>query len=209
MKGKTIVITGVSSFVGANLAIKYANEKFNVIGIISKSANSYLNTRKKRLKLCEEKGVNLYQLNLLDNKSIKYFFKEFKIDYFIHHAAWVEDANSANFNLKKALEVNILPLRTLYEELSNSSARGIVITGTNAEYGDKNIGCKESDLCMPTTPYGLSKLSMTLTSYQLFNEFKVPTRIARIFNPLGALDNPKKLLPSIFICLKDKIHAST
>lgn len=192
-----IAITGVSSFIGANLAVKYASEGFNVIGLVSESKSTYSNIRKKRLDLCEEKGVKLHEFDLKDENSIKYFFKQYKVDYFIHHAAWVKDANSLHFDLDAALSVNVLPLRIIFEELSKSSAKGIIVTGTNAEYGDKKNGCKESDICLPTTPYGLSKLCMTLTSFQLFNEFKLPTRIARIFNPLGALDNPKKLLPSI------------
>ena len=192
-----IAITGISSFVGSNLAIKFAEKGVTVIGLLSKPLNLYGDIRKKRLQLCQEKGVDFYVLNLIDKKNIIDFFKKYKVDYFIHHAAWVKDANSINFDLQEALSVNVKPLRTLYEELSNSCAKGIIITGTNAEYGNKDIGCNELDICMPTTQYGLSKLCMTLTSYQLFQEYKLPTRIARIFNPIGALDNPKKLLPSV------------
>ncbi len=197
INNQKIAITGVSSFVGANLAIKYSKKDFEVIGIISKDLDTYSGLRKKRIESCKKNGVKFYQLDLRDKDAIRCFFKENKVDYFLHHAAWVENANSLNFDLKEALTVNITPLRTIYEELSICSAKGIIITGTNAEYGDKKKSCNEFDICMPTTPYGLSKLCMTLTSYQLFQEFKVPTRVARIFNPLGALDNPNKLLPSV------------
>ncbi len=192
-----IAITGISSFIGSNLAIRFAEKGFNVIGLLSKDLDSYLDIRKKRLQLCQEKGIEIYQLNLIDKKNIEDFFKNYSVDYFIHHAAWVKDANSINFDLQKSLIVNVKPLRFLYEGLINSCAKGIIITGTNAEYGDKDIGCSELDICMPTTQYGLSKLCMTLTSFQLYKEYKLPTRIARIFNPIGALDNPKKLLPSV------------
>ena len=197
MKKDTLVISGISSFVGANLAIEFSNKGFNVIGLISRSFEEYEYPRNLRLEICRNRGVSFYQLDLKENYSIKKFFQDKHPDYFIHHAAWTNNANSPQFDLNEAIKVNVKPLRTLYEELKKCSAKGIIITGTNQEYGDKETGFKEDDICMPTTQYGLSKLCMTITASQLCNEFKVPTRIARLFNPIGALDNPNKLLPCI------------
>jgi len=181
-----IAINGVSSFIGSHLAIHFLKKNYIVFGLISKPFKSYEAIRKKRLSICKKVGVKLKEINLLKKEKIRDFISHTKPDYFIHHAAWVKDANSINFDLQEALSVNVKPLRTLYEELSNSCAKGIIITGTNAEYGNKDIGCDELDICMPTTQYGLSKLCMTLTSYQLFQEYKLPTRIARIFNTYGS-----------------------
>lgn len=192
-----IAITGISSFIGSNIAIDLAKKGYQIIGGISKNINTYDYPRNLRLGICKKYGTNFCELNLKDKDNIINFIRTNKPHYLIHNAAWVKDANKLDFNLNESLKVNIIPLRTLYEELTRCSAKGIIITGTNAEYGDKNGSCSESDLCMPTTPYGLSKLSETITAYQLFNEFNLPTRVARVFNPIGGLDNPKKLLPSI------------
>ena len=192
-----IAINGVSSFVGSHLAIHFSKKNYIVFGLISKPFKSYESIRKKRLNICKKFGVKIQELDLLKRDKIIDFISFTKPDYFIHHAAWTENANSINFDLNKALLVNVSPLRTIYEEMSKYCSKGIIITGTNAEYGDIQYPCLESDNCMPTTPYGLSKLSETVIAYQLSNQFDLPTRVGRIFNPLGPLDNPRKLIPSL------------
>jgi len=194
---KKVLITGISSFVGANLAIQLSNQGYQVIGLVSKPTQLYAYPRNLRLNICERNGVKILRVDLSHKDEIINCIHENKPNFFIHHAAWVKNANSFKFDLSEAIKINLLPLRTIYEELVKCSASGIIITGTNAEYGEKNSAFLESDACFPTTPYGLSKLSQTITAFQLFREFNLPTRISRIFNPLGALDNPQKLLPSI------------
>lgn len=197
-----IAINGISSFIGSHLAIHFLKKKYIVFGLISKPLESYESIRKKRINISKKAGVKIKELDLLKKDKIIDFISFAKPDYFIHHAAWTNNANSINFDLNKALFVNVLPLRTIYEEMSKYSSKGIIITGTNAEYGDIQYPCLESHNCMPTTPYGLSKLSETVMAYQLSKEFNLPSRVGRIFNPLGSLDNPRKLIPSLIRELK-------
>ena len=61
-------------------------------------------------------------------------------------------------------------------------------------YSDTEKLCLESDSCLPSSPYGQSKLKETLTALELSDKFGIPTRIARLFIPFGAMDNPNKLI---------------
>jgi len=201
-KKEIIVISGVSSFVGANLAIHFANQGHSVYGLISKNVASYSGLRQLRLNKVLSSGALLKTLDITKSDNIRTFIAKFKPIIWFQHAAWTENANSLDFDLQKAFFVNVNALKPIYEELSRYGSKGLILTGTNAEYGDKDDACLESDICIPTTPYGLSKLASTLRAYQLAQEFSLPTRVARIYNPIGELDNPKKLLPTVIEHLK-------
>ena len=62
------------------------------------------------------------------------------------------------------------------------------------EYSDTEKLCLESDSCLPSSPYGQSKLKETLTALEMSDQFGIPTRIARLFIPFGTMDNPNKLI---------------
>ena len=196
-KKQKIIITGVSSFIGSKLAIFFKKINYEVIGTISKEINSYEGIRLKRIELMQSKDVEILKVDIERNGNLKSLINNNPPDFFIHHAAWTQNMNSSDFDSIKSIKVNVLPLRELYQTLFENSVKGIIITGTNQEYGDQESSCKEDDLCMPTTKYGLSKLAQIITSYQLSMEYNLPTRIARVFNPVGSLDNPQKLIPTM------------
>ncbi|MEK6626148.1 MAG: NAD(P)-dependent oxidoreductase, partial [Bdellovibrionota bacterium] len=81
--------------------------------------------------------------------------------------------------------------------------RGVVVTGTGTEYSDSDVAHEEDELCLPVTPYGLSKLMETQCTAQLANFYKLKTRVARIFIPYGPMDHPQKLFPTVIQSLRD------
>jgi len=209
-KNNIVVITGVSSFIGANLAIYLAKQGYKVYGTVSSSIENYNDVRKLRLDHVISAGAGLRELNLINTSEIKDFIHEVKPSIWFQHAAWTKDANSITFDIEKAISINVSPLDTIFKELRECQAKGIVVTGTNAEYGDSPEAVLESDACIPETLYGLSKLSSTIRARQLAKHHGVPTRIARVFNPIGKLDNPNKLLPIVIKSLlnEEKISLS-
>ena len=112
-------------------------------------------------------------------------------------------ANSRRYDFVNGFEVNVKPLSTLYLALKKCECKGIIITGSSAEYSDGNQADQETDLAFPNMPYGLSKLTETLYARQLANNYNLPTRIARVYIPFGAWDAPNKLIPSVINNLKE------
>jgi nucleoside-diphosphate-sugar epimerase len=199
---EVILISGVSSFVGANLAIHFSNKGHSVYGLISQNLLSYGGVRQLRLDRVVSSGVKLETLDITDPDKLGRLIRGIKPSICFQHAAWTEHANSSNFDIQRAMLVNVVSLEPIYKELKGCGAKGVIITGSNAEYGDNEDACLENDICIPTTPYGLSKLVATLRSCQLAEQFNLPTRVARVYNPIGELDNPKKLLPTVIESLK-------
>ncbi len=76
----------------------------------------------------------------------------------------------------------------LFEAARHSGLDPVVVVAcSSGEYGDSNKGVplKETDLFLPISPYGVSKVIQDLIAYQYFRNYGVKTIRARIFNTIG------------------------
>ena len=193
----TVVVTGVSSFLGAHLALGIQNHGFEAIGVTSHPISDYSGIRKQRLDLLVDAGVDLQQLDLTDRTGIEKVVASQQPAAWIQHAGWTEAYGAFDYDLRRGFEINVEPLETLFANLKNAGCEGIILTGSSAEYTDSDSADRESDICYPTMPYGLSKLDATIRGYQLSRRFSLTTRVARIYIPVGPLDSPSKLIASV------------
>jgi nucleoside-diphosphate-sugar epimerase len=206
-----IVITGINSFIGVHLAKYFSSNKYNVIGTISRDISKYNGIKKVRIVEALNSKVKIEKLDITQTDEIKNIIDKTKPVYWIHHAGWATDYGSFEYDFVNGFEVNVKPLSTLYPALKKCECKGIIITGSSAEYGDGNQADKEIDAAFPTMPYGLSKLTETLYAQQLANKYNLPTRVARVYIPFGTLDAPNKLIPSAINHIKknESIDLST
>ena len=197
-----IVITGISSFIGVHLVKYFSKNKYNVIGTINRDISTYEVIRKTRIAEASNSKVKINHLDITQPAELIDIINEIKPDYWIHHGGWAKDYGSFKYDFFNGFEVNVRPLSTLYSALKKCGCKGIIITGSSAEYSDGNQADQETDLAFPNMPYGLSKLTETLYARQLANNYNLPTRIARVYIPFGAWDAPNKLIPSVINNLK-------
>jgi UDP-glucose 4-epimerase len=200
--GNTTVVTGASSFVGAHLAIGFARAGHHVTGTMTRALTAYDPCRRARLDAARSAGAELARLDLTDTQGVADFVRARRPAVWIHHAGWATNYAGLNYDLDRGQAVNVAPLETIYPLLQECRCRGVVVTGSSAEYGETRFPCAEQDACWPTTPYGLSKLSETIRARQLGIEHGLTTRVARVFVPYGAMDAPGKLLASAARCLR-------
>lgn len=201
-KRVSVVVTGVTSFIGCHLARYFASIGHEVIPTISKSAAHYEDAKLARINLVLALGIDVKVLDITSKGKVAEFIKVYKPTYWIHHAGWASDYHSFNYDLDRSYEVNVAPLGNLYECLKSAGCRGVLMTGSSAEYSDNLVAADESHMCEPSTPYGVSKLFQTLRAKQLSHQYHLPTRVARVFIPFGPMDAPTKLLPSVLSALK-------
>ncbi len=197
-----VVVTGVSSFVGARLAQHFAAAGHRVVGTLTRPAADYDPIRRARLNLAQSAGAELAALDLGNSAGLRSWILKHRPAIWIHHAGWAVDYGSRDYDLTRGFQINVAPLTELYAALKDSGCRGILITGSSAEYSDSDAPNREEDACLPTLPYGLSKLAETLRARQLALEHGLPTRVARLYIPFGPLDAPDKLVPSVVACLR-------
>ena len=145
-KNKRILITGITGFVGSNLAKNLSNKEANVIGLTqSKKIESLLFYEK------IDKKVNLISGDITDKILIKKILIKFKIEICFHLAAQVE-VGLAQKNPYGTWETNIRGTYTLLEAIRENSkyVKSIIIASSDkayGEYGLKNIYVNLSFCC--------------------------------------------------------------
>ncbi|HVX91632.1 MAG TPA: NAD(P)-dependent oxidoreductase [Xanthobacteraceae bacterium] len=188
----TVVITGASSFVGHHLARHWAQRGHRVVATLSRPRARYEGIEARRLAAIAP-FVEFHPLDLREPRTIMALLDRTAPTLWIHHAGYATNYASPDYDLEAGHAVNVAPLAVLYAALARTRC-GVILTGSSAEYAAQERGHRESDACLPDTPYGLSKLAATLRARQVAALHEVPTRVARLYVPFGALDNPQKLL---------------
>ena len=133
-----IVITGITSFIGVHLAKYFSINKYNVIGTISRDISKYNGIKKVRIVEASDAKVRIEKLDITQTDELINIIGKTKPDYWIHHAGWATDYGSFGYDFVRGFEVNVKPLSILYSALKKCECKGIIITGSSAEYGDGN-----------------------------------------------------------------------
>ena len=188
----TVVVTGVSSFVGCHLARHFASRGAKVVGTISRGRDAYAGIAAERLAVLDGQ-IEFATLDLRNEAGIADVIQKVAPSLWIHHAGFAEGYASPDYDMVQAESINVVPLAALYRGLAGGPC-GVIITGSSAEYGDSDSANREDDPALPTMPYGLSKRAETARAGELAERYGVSTRVARLFIPFGRLDNPGKLV---------------
>lgn len=196
MKQK-IWITGASSFVGAALAGYWRKKGHEVLGLHSRPIHAYEGIQRKRLDSLVSKKVRLEELDVRNPVALKKSIQEFSPTVAVYHAGWVDRYAGWDYDFDRGYAVNVAPLGILVETLRDVGARGLLATGSAAEYPDGDGAHKESTKGIPSTPYGLSKLMETVRLEQLAHHHNVRIRVVKLFIPFGLGDTPSKVIPSV------------
>jgi nucleoside-diphosphate-sugar epimerase len=188
----TVIVTGASSFVGHHLARHWAQRGHRVVATLGRPRARYEGIEAQRLAAIAP-FVEFHPLDLREPRTIVALLDRTAPALWIHHAGHAANYASPDYDLDAGHAVNVAPLAVLYPALARTRC-GVILTGSSAEYAAEDRGNRETDACLPDTPYGLSKLTATLRARQLAGLHEVSTRVARLYVPFGALDNPQKLL---------------
>lgn len=194
---RPIVITGISSFVGAHLGRFLARRGNTVIGTHSRPRMSYGGLEAERLIFAEEGGVKLETLDLADEYGSEALIRKHAPIYWISHAGWTQNHTSDSYDIEFGHVTQIASYDTIFKALAEVGCKGVVSTGSSAEYVGAEDGCDEDDFRWPTQPYGLVKLTKTIRFQQLAARHHVPVRIARLFNPFGTLEGSARFVSAV------------
>ena len=189
---KTAVVTGVSSFVGCHLARAFTGASYDVVAVISHVRDAYDGVRAERLKFIG-RSVQFVVCDLTDANAVGELIAKHKPDVWVQHAGYAVNYASLDYDLKVSLALNVGALEPLYRQLSGAHCR-VIVTGSSMEYATSDTADREDDVCAPDMPYGVSKLAETTEAARLAELFDVPTRVARLYIPVGPYDAPGKLM---------------
>lgn len=184
-----------------HLCNAFAENEWCVIAGHSKKLSAYKTPQLGRIKQIS-KAVEFVQFDITDQTDLANIVSKYVPTLWIHHAGYATDYADPNFDYTSGLTINAGSIPLVFKALKGQAC-GVIISGTEAEYGPAEIPHFESDIPKPNSLYGITKLAQTITAQQQSDFYNIPTRVARLFLPFGTFDNPGKVIPLVIESLRN------
>lgn len=183
-KGKRVVVTGASGFIGAHLVAALESETAEVFALVRTHSDPgrlvKLNTFAKKI-----------TVDLLDYKAVGNELAAIRPHYVFHTAVSRDkDHWQATLDLNGSATLNLL------HACLSPSLQKFVHCGSSLEYGDIKVPFGESDAIRPSSLFGASKAAATLQLQQLALAKSFPVVVLRLFHVYGILDSEQRLVPT-------------
>ena len=176
-----ILVTGGAGFIGSHVVDAYINDNHNVVIVddMSRGRKEFINPR-----------ATFHQISISDPQLANIIQKE-SIKVISHHAAQISVSDSVKNPVKDA-ESNIIgTLQLLQNAVECGIERFIFASTGGAIYGEQDyFPAREDHPQKPTSPYGISKLSVEgyLKFYK--EQYGLKSIIFRYGNVFGPRQNP-------------------
>lgn len=181
-----ILLTGASSFTGAWFADALARQGHMVVAPLRGAEAGYGGVRAARVNKLTEHARIVWSCPF-GSEPFLALARDERFDILCHHAAWVTDYRSPDFDVARALSENTRELPRLLRDMRERGMQGLVLTGSVFESG-------EGTGSMPLrafSPYGVSKgITAALVEYWCrehgiaFGKFVIP-------NPFGPYEEAR------------------
>ena len=176
-----ILVTGGAGFIGSQIVDAYINKNHHVVIVddLSKGQKKFINPK-----------ATFHELSI-SSPSIEQIIKQNNIEVINHHAAQISVTDSVKDPVKDA-ESNIIGTLQLLQIAVKLDVKKFIFASTGgAIYGEQDyFPAKENHPQKPTSPYGISKLS--IESYLRFYQehYGIKSIIFRYGNVFGPRQNP-------------------
>lgn len=177
------LVTGGAGFIGSNIVEELVSrgERVNVI-------DSFITGSRENLEPFRGK-IELIEGDIRDREALRAALKG--VDYVVHQAALrsvpksVDDPFTTN-------DINVFGTLNLLVASKAAGVKRVVYASSSSAYGDaKKFPQKETDLPVPISPYGVSKLAAENYCVTFAKTFGLETVSLRYFNVFGPRQNPE------------------
>ena len=172
---KTVLITGVTGFIGRYVARQFAETGWSVVGIGNRPPEN-----------APRQDLFRYQQISLPSGDLANIIQELQPEICIHCAgrASVELSitdPSADFSNSVSVTFNLLDSLRLYAPKCR-----LIYLSSAAVYGNpEKLPIQESQSLKPISPYGFHKMMSEQLCTEFFKVYNLPTAIVRIFSGYG------------------------
>ena len=191
MKKNTILVTGATGFIGANLVRKLVNLGHKPTILARKNSKFWrLDNLKDRITILET-DIHDYELLKKDIGRVK--------PTYIFHLATYGAFQSTQQDIAETFDTNMMGTLHLLNACRELGFKYFVNTSSSSEYGIKKQPMKENDVLNAIDFYGITKVATTLTLKLLAHKQLLPIVTLRLFSPYGYYDDPSRFISTLII----------
>ncbi len=198
----TVIVTGVTTFIGCHLAPAFAAAGYRVVGAVNTPAASMDALHLERWRMAESSLARVCSLDVTDSLAVAALIAAETPQIWINLAGIGKNFAGDSYDLAQAMRIDVLPLDAIYQAMA-AVGGSVLAAGSSMEYGAIAGAHREDAACWPDTPYGVAKLAATLRMRQLARRYQVPTRVARIYTLFGELDSSTRLVAHLLERLRN------
>jgi len=193
LKGKKILVTGGTGFIGSHIVEKLVAQGANiaVVDIVNPEV-SYFSKQKL------EKKVVLHFIDISKRNKIATLFSSFQPDYVFHLAAEAIVTNSFQ-NPYKTFQTNVMGTVSILEaSRKTASVKGVIVASSDKAYGKTKEAYTEKSPLQGDHPYDVSKSATDLIAQTYYKTYGLSVVITRFGNVYGEGDiHMDRIIPGI------------
>lgn len=182
---KTILISGVTGFLGSHIAEELIGKGYSVVALKRKSSDLWR---------CKSFINAIYWIDCDDLIQAEKDIKKYNPDILIH-CAWGGVSASERENLVEQ-EKNLTFLVNLLCVVKNTTISKIIALGSQAEYGHFEGSVDENHACRPNSAYGTTKICASIILKSFAKANNIEWYWIRIFSVFGPREEKNWLIPA-------------
>lgn len=187
---KTILITGGTGFVGANLVRRLIRDGHDVHLLVRPEYRSW------RIDDIR-KDVRVHTVQLADAEALTSLVTTIRPEWIFHLAVY--GAYSYQHDVQQIVNTNILGTVNLVEACLRKGFEAFINTGSSSEYGFKDHAPTETEWLDPNSYYAVSKSSTTLFCRYSAKTHDAHIPTLRLFSVYGPYEEPTRLMPTLIL----------
>ncbi|MBF0548377.1 MAG: NAD-dependent epimerase/dehydratase family protein [Candidatus Riflebacteria bacterium] len=187
---KTVVLTGATGFIGANLTRRLLKDGHSIHLLLRRDSPRW------RIKDIAS-DIVLHEISLLERDSLQKTLNKIRPDWIFHLAAF--GGSSWQVDRKKIIETNLLGTINLLDASMENGFEAFLNAGTSSEYGLKDHPPSETELLEPNSCYAIAKAGATNYCRHIGVTKKARTVTLRLYSAFGPFEQPKRLMPVLIL----------
>ena len=195
LQGSIALVTGVSGFVGTNLARRLLAERSIVHAIVRPETDLW------RLKGVQGRVI-VHLADLTDREAVRRVVDQVRPDVVFHLAK--HSGNPATTDYRSAYDTNLYSTLHLLEAVQGRPLTRFVHTGSSLEYDLERSPLRESDSLAPRTVHGVTKAAAALLCQHFARRHGVPAVVLRVFTVYGSWEGPSRFVPRVMMAALDR-----